>query len=469
MRPLWKACGFIAIEDPPNILAYRLKDCKARITWVDLRNYGMDCPVGTANGSRVCNWLYRWWIDYAALIRQANLGGPQTTAAAQAFHGFRCNYYSGGIYCHDYERANRIENQGYYGGRSEAYLIGTAQRNCWHLDYRSLYPAICTDTRTPVRLVRILDNPSESHAAYYCSAQCAIAEVTIRTEEPAYPYRRQINSSVADAKSGCCDTLPDNSYGTDVIYPVGTFRTTLCGPELYDAFAHNRILVCHSLAIYEVDYALKTFAECLYAIREEEDDGCTSLVGSVVKRILVSIAGKLGQRDRRWTPCSDEWGDIRYGEWWGSDAHKNPCRYRAIAGHVFREEIGGFSFNAVPATAAWICSEGRMRLLRAIRIAGWKEVYYCDTDSIVCSERGYDNLISADLVAPRTLGKLYLKCGPVRFEARGIKYYLEDGNITCAGLPKGYTCSDGDTAHYWHEQRLPGRAAREKCRNRNVH
>jgi hypothetical protein len=433
--------GFLVIEDPPNILRGRLPGRPGRLLWLDVRNWGMECPADCAAGNDVSAWLASSLGQMAPVLHALNLGSLQATAASQAMHGYRCGYYTGGIYCHAERRVLKGEAASYYGGRAEAFRLGAIGPALWHVDYRSQYASVCANSRLPVRLAGELQHPGRADAEQHCHGTAALARVTLDTDEPAYPYR----------------------VGAYTIWPVGRFTTTLAGPELLDALVKERIVRWHWIAWYEMEEALRDYAKSLSHLRDTaERDGARTLA-SMVKRLLVSLPGKLGQRVRTWQLCPDGFIDLLYGEWLGRDSHGAPTRFRSIGGTVWREVIGDFLPDAVPAMAAWITSEARVRLLNAIRTAGWEHVYYVDTDSLFVDEEGWWRLRASGLVRPGQLGFLRLLAGPAVVEIRGIKYYVQDGQVTCAGLPRG-VCTDAGTGnHYWYEL-TPTEAARKGLR-----
>jgi hypothetical protein len=64
------------------------------------------------------------------------------------------------------------------------------------------------------------------------------------------------------------------------------------------------------------------------------------------------------------------------------------------------------------AIASYITAQARCRLFNAIEVALGdngilgKDIFYCDTDSIICTELAYRNLVDAGLIHPTQLGKL---------------------------------------------------------------
>jgi hypothetical protein len=447
--------GYLALEDPPNIAVFSVNGASRQYTWIDIRNYGVSLPNSVSHGRDGGQWIARWFSEYAKLVVDAKLGSLQTTVGAQSMHGFRASYLNTGIYCHADNRGIAIESGAYFGGHCESFTIGVRRSNCWHVDFRSLYPAIYCGSRLPVRFAGYIDLPGEKEAIALTVSERAIAEVTIETDEADYPYRVRTGDAAGIPKFGRTSQTFAAVHGADVIYPVGRFTTTLAGPELLDALQHGRIKQWHKLAYYEVDYALQSFGRSIYPMRDQIQDSCAGQIESVVKQILVSLPGKMGQRQRFWDRCESEWSDVAWGEWWGRDLAGNPCKYRSIAHTVYRDTVGGFAKDAVPAIAAWITSAGRMKLLEAMRTAGRSEVLYVDTDGLIVTEAGYRKLCAANMVRIKELGFLDTKAGPVTVEIKGIKHYVSNGKVTCSGLPKGHCVDAEDGEHYWYHS-TPG-------------
>lgn len=458
-RMLDRRGGYLVIEDPPCIARLRSSAGRGYLCWADSANYGVCPPQSMVSGGLCAVWLAEWFRSYAEAMKTYRMGSLQATAGSQAMHGWRHGYYYGGVYAHCIDRALDLEGASYYGGRCEPLRIGEIANPAWHVDFRSLYPSVCRSTRLPVRLRACVDSPLESEAERATRNQEAIATVAIETDEPAYPYRRVMEGDASCSAAFATVSPHYGGGGTDTLFPVGRFVTTLAGPELLDALEHGRIKAWYKLATYQTHDCLRSYAEALYEFRCKAEESGNSGLEQVAKRLLVCLPGKFGQRDRRWNLC-DVCGDcVMYGTWPGTDEEGMPCKYRAIAGIVQRDEELGWSADSVPSLAAWITSAGRVRLLRVIRVAGWQHVHYCDTDSLIVDGEGFYNLCRAGLVRNKELGHLYVKSSAATVHIHGVKYYTENGRVVCAGMPRGSMEDAGDGKHYWY-QATPTEAVR---------
>ncbi len=418
----------LIIESPPVLIRFSFAEGRAKLVWLDTLNYGASPDRNSDQGRHTAQWVSDWFVEYASLCREYKLGSLRPTVGAQAMHGFKCSYYDGGIFNHVHKEASRIEIAGYFGGRSEPYRIGLSESPVWHLDYRSLYPYICTYQGIPARLRSVVYAPGLSEIGSNRGSNGIIATVRIATDEPAYPVRRR----------------------EEVIYPVGRFTTTLCGPELYDALDRNRVHSIEKAALYDSEPALANYAQAIYALRCAAENSRVSGIAGTAKLLCVCLPGKFGQRSFHWQ-STPRFHDYRYyGQWDEIDATGQRTKWRSVAGIVQTDIDCGLAADSNLAIAAYITSAGRMELLKAIRIAGWRHVLYCDTDSVMVDRMGYDALCAVGMVKAGELGKLQVKAAGATCDIRGIKYYVENGKVVCAGLPAGRAEDTGDGRHYWY-------------------
>jgi hypothetical protein len=420
--------GFMILEDPPTAAVLWCPAQNKWVTWLDTRNFGVEPPPHVAGEDGEAAWLADWIERVEGLNHELGLGRLRLTGGSQAFNGWRQSYYEGGVYCHVNADAGAIELAGYSGGRCECYRIGVTQTRQFHADVRSLYPYVCIAADMPGQLDCVVQSGDRAASLPTDVLARSIARVKIDTDEPAYPYRR----------------------GTDTIYPVGRFSTVLCGPELVDGASRGRIVAIDQAATYRMSPVLSVYMETLYAARMRADSQGNAGLSSYIKKLLVTLPGKLGQKDRQWQLAPEVWCDDQWCEFWGHDADRKPVRYRSLGGTCYRDTVGGVSYDSCPAISAWITSLGRMRLLGLIRIAGWKNVLYCDTDAIICNAAGYSNLCDANEVKKGELGFLRLIDGDADCTVWGIKHYAMGNKFVAAGVRKGICEDVGDGIHYWH-------------------
>lgn len=414
------AGGFIVVEDPPNIIQFRIPGLACKFTWVDIRNYGHDILGGPLVGAGRARSLADLLVSWVERLASNAWGSLRATGASQALSVFRTGFIRDAIYCHNTQSALDLEERSYVGGRCEAFRIGAIHEAVYHIDVRSMYPALYIANELPVRLAQVIrDRPITLVECSRIAGQI-IADVLIATDEPAYPVNR--------------DGI--------VIYPIGIFRTTLCGPELSDAIDRQRIIRVYSYSHYEFEPVLRRFGVELYENRCEADRQNDESGSLFAKGLLNAIVGKMGQREKRWINRPERQADKPYGYWYETGPHGELVRWRSIAWNVQSEYCGQWANDAVPAMASWVTSLGRLRLLSYVRTAGKSEVFYIDTDALLVSQLGFRRLNDCNLVKESHLGSLRLLATSDDCEVFGIKHYRLNGVTKRAGLPKNFTQCD---------------------------
>lgn len=407
------AQGYLCLSNPPLIARFKIKDQPCWITWVDSDNYGLTRRSYVDPGMATAQWLGGWLQRYSACCHKYALGKWCPTAGGQASYGWKYGYYSGGVSTNAYPESDAMSDAGYYGGRVECYAIGPAPEPCYCFDTRAAYCAVASWLPVPTRLRFHVDGGNSCQESPIENPVCSIARVSVRTDEPAYPVRR--------------DGL--------VFYPVGTFTTTLAGPELKLAFDRGHVTAVHEYCDYDCEPVLKDFAWALTSIRDECDRTGDDELAATAKRMINSLCGRFARRNTPWVNVDMNDNDLDWGTWTGTDDNKEACYYRSIGGQVQRQEDRGYDPEACPAIAAWITSAARVNLLLQIETALRDNVYYVDTDCLIVNEAGKQKLWEAGWVRPYISGYLSERWGPEPVDVRGLKYYVHGDRVVCSGVP----------------------------------
>lgn len=428
--------GYAVLEDPPTIIAVRPWEGPQTYRLVDLKNYGVESwsdlkdavdvdvsvepneakgEVGAATvvcGRAVA--IQKTVEKICRFLKENELGGLQTTSSSQAMYSFRRQFLRAPVFLHRNPTALELERKAYHGGRCEMFRHGHVRGPVFHYDFSSFYPSCCLGSPLPTCLIETREQVDVDELPELCWDKIGIADVTIETDEPAYPLAR---------------------HGK-IVFPVGRFRTQLAQPELIHALDASRIKRVHLLARYDGEPILSLYSASLYESRRK----CLRTHGRattlLLKRMLNALPGKFAQLARRWVWEPDVKSKAPYMTWQQLKDNGEPERWRSIAWNCQREEIIGESPTSCPAIAAWVTSCARIRLWKAIRIAGVENVFYTDTDSIHTNQEGSERLTVAGLVDNERMGCLRL------VEIAGEAWYFRNkhyqiGNrLVCSGLQK---------------------------------
>lgn len=368
-------------------------------------------------------------LGLVRFLRDRDLGSWADTISSVAFKSFRYRFMRHAIELHIHPEATALERAAYHGGRTEAAFIGDVEElPVYLLDVNSLYPSVMLDRLFPTRLLQYHVGDLEALRATVETGGLVIADVDVSIERPTLPH--------VDDK---------------LLFPVGRFRSSLCTPELEIAFREGTVHEVYGWAVYEgapifTDYVTFMYRERLKA-REENREA----VAVLFKYLMNCLYGKFGQRQENWVclgkapPDAPEVGVTEY-----IDKNGDVLTERIFGG--YRWVVAGplvEAYNSFPAIAAFVTSYARVVLLGGMRVVGdyepdradrdaraGREFYYCDTDSLFVSQKGYDRLRAASMVDARALGKFKLEgTATERVIFRGAKNYEFDHKVRRKGVP----------------------------------
>ncbi len=358
-------------------------------------------------------------------LKDNELGSFGISVASIALNTFRRRFMRHEIYIHDRQRVCDLERRAYYGGLVNNFYIGTLRNTkIYKLDVNSLYPSVMLGD-FPVKLLDDIKSPPVSSLADYLSEYCVVADVALETSGRPYPKRH--NEKLCEV--------------------IGKVSTSLCGAELLRAYELGEIKQIHYLAYYEKAPIFADYVRYFWNERAKHKVNGDQAQGDFCKILLNSLYGKFGQRAKEWVDLT-LWNVQQYlykrgyifpddrehelnmamplnGEFvWVPNNTDVGLRIRCVNGYpTFRFGMGEHE-NSFPAIAAYVTAAARELLRDLIDLAGAKNVYYCDTDSLFVNESGYSRLGSAGMLSNTELGKLKLE---------GVSY------TTVFSCPKCYT------------------------------
>lgn len=460
----WK----IVISDPPTILRGKIEGC--RIVALDSRNWfpgtlesigqgvglpKLPMPPSTASDQ---DWIIyctrdveiietaivrfiRWW-------RERDLGVFGQTIAKCGWNAYRHRWLKTDLLHHECEEAYLIERGAYYGGEVALAHAGMIGSDVYHLDVNALYPSVMRQRLYPSQLVRYRPDATVSWLKGCTDLPQTAARVWIDTRERSYPRR--------------------DSGG--VHYPVGYYRTCLCGPELQQAVESGHVIGCEGACIYEMRDIFNSWAEDWWTMRVAAKETGNLFDESVIKLLMNSLNGKFGQRSEWWQEREFIVPPFAWGEWPGWDfTSKKDQWYRAIAGVVQERVHLGEPATSMPSVAAWITSYGRQEMRRLRTIAGGGHWYYQDTDSLFVSETGLTRLLDAGELHTRQLGRLKLVERSPWAWFHGPKHYQMGLRRVWAGVPATHDEVDMCRYGFWEFEGLRYSLDRQDAESNEQH
>lgn len=363
--------------------------------------------------------IEKFMIGYCNFIVSNKLGNLQVSLASQALTGWKASLMTKSIWIHNDVKTLTIEREAYHGGRVEVFRRFTDKcGRYFNFDINSLYPYIMANKKVPRRWLQTADNVPIEYFNNYPTNQYHIADVLVSTDENVYPI----------------------IYDGKLIFPIGTFRTQLHEDELMYAFSKGHVKHIFHLCIYTADILFDKYVNFFADIKiKSELDGNLSW-RFIAKIFMNSLYGKFGQlkvfREIEQTTKDDlVWrmsgADTRTGE-----------RYQKIHwfGTTWCEYRSGECNHSNPAVAGAITASARMLLYSYILQAGKENVYYIDTDSIICNGIGAKNILSS--VDNTKLGYLRFEGSTNYIDIRGSKDYDFGASSKIKGVPKKARLTD---------------------------
>ena len=339
--------------------------------------------------------LADWWISID--------GGPWGQTISQLAYSFwRRRLENKRLLVHGDTFAYSIEEQAVFGGRASLWCLApVGSESNWqehsgdcpnrhgypllpgaivHVDAKAMYPTLLASRKYPTRFIGTYQDVPIQSLADLCCEHGVIASVLLNTDESEYPYRK----------------------GDRVIYPIGTFPTTLTGPDLEYALKRGHIAKCHYANIYKMGEPFKEAAELLLQYREEFRANGSYVWELLIKQLSNSLGGKLAQRSYRWIPRPEIIPPINWGQYASVNYDRGTSSvFRCIAGMALERAVSSSAPRVLASCYAYMTGYARQAMISLRRACRPSLVVSQDTDGlwIVCREDDRDILRRMNMVA----------------------------------------------------------------------
>jgi hypothetical protein len=352
----------------------------------------------------------RYYIEF---IQKNNFGKFSYTKASQAFNTYRYRFLEEKIRIHKDETVVNLERQAYMGGRTECFWLGKVPGNNFvTLDINSMYPYVMKNYDMPVQLSDYYNTPSIDDLVRVIDRFMVIAEVTVKTQKPAYAIH----------------------YNGKTVFPIGEFTCFLCTEGIKYALENEHITGVRQMAIYKKGRPFKSYVDKLFSVRKKYKNENNKVMEKLSKFMANSLYGKWGQKyqveekqakDGVHDYYKEEILDFTTGSW----ITKTHLMNRIIT--KTDEVEGRLAFVAI---CAHITEAARMLLWSMIEKVGTDKVLYCDTDCIKIRKKHMyliENEIDSNI-----LGKLKLEDESKELTICGNKFYVTEKETKLKGIPR---------------------------------
>lgn len=301
--------------------------------------------------------LMGWWD-------QAGLGRWSVTGAALGWTSYRATLRPKQVVIDHDPELIAYERSAVYGGRRDVAMVGTPGAPQYaEMDFEGAYPTIAAECPLPCAYGGQIDPKHFDPKHFHNPSVGIIAEVTLTTMEARWPCRIE----------------------GKVYYPVGSFRTTLAGPDLAEAWDKGVVQEVHAAHWYRMSRHMGSWGAWVKELIAAPLGSIPDAVRRFAKHASRAVIGKFAQRG--WStipwvgpPC-DGWV-IEETPILGK-AHRVVTV--ALDGVYYRSEADQRGDHERPAVLAFVEAHVRTRLSGLIAGPYRHAVVQWDTDGLIVS------------------------------------------------------------------------------------
>lgn len=409
-----KRNGTVSLSPGAFFVDFALPRGRGKFRLVDLANFFPDLSLPETCGASALALAVGTILSWHALLRRERLGRVRCTVPAQALEGFRARFLPSRLYYRRSREVCEAERSSYYGGRCECFRLGRIDGPIYELDTSYCYLRVAQNAMFPIAYIG--EGPSQP--------------VSRHGSNPQQWWTMSLAQVVA------ADSSLPMRCGRRVIYPVGTWRGIYVDYEL-DEFARRGGCVERLRTWWYAAKPIFNFWSMWgIAIRRQVEESGNPHLTMAVKRMVVSVFGKLGQRGEVWrdTGVVADDADV-IGGIAGSITDPTPGHFRVLQG---REQVSAgrpCPRMGAPAVASYVTALGRGLLQARIDLAGAENVFYVDTDSLLVNQAGYNALQAAGVVRANDPGYLRLLDVHDWVVLHSPKHYLTPRKRVHSGKP----------------------------------
>jgi hypothetical protein len=310
-------------------------------------------------------------VSYVTWLRTGQCGNWRMTGASQSWSHWRHSHYTTRVLVHDDAEAIRAERAAMHSGRCEAYRWGSQTNGpFWEYDWQNSYPRIARDCLLPSQLHGTVANPSPASVGKLLERYCVLAELEVTTESECVPA----------------------SYDGRVVWPVGSFRTTLWDSEIRLLQESGATFRVHRAWLYKRGPVLKDWAEWILSSLHDPSDAIEPWKKLILKHWSRALIGRFGMRYSPWEKYGQSTDNRIYlSQQYDLDTG-SMTELMQIGTDIFMSGELREIDDGCPQITSYVMSEARARLWRARQSIRPENVLYVDTDSLLVNAHGHQRI-----------------------------------------------------------------------------
>lgn len=265
--------------------------------------------------------------------------------------------------CIDWENGTPADDRpAIRGGRRDVTRVGEIPGGPFALvDFSNAYLTVAAHLRLPKKRLGHYADLNDTWRTWHARGFGVLAEAVVAPSTPRYPLRT----------------------ASGVFYPVGSFRTHLCGPEIEQAAQLGELGHVGAGYVHDTGFPLQEWAQWCLGMLDAADDETPPVIRTMVKQWGRSVIGKFAARSSE----RIDLGPALYPHWKLIRGTTGPDHAPAaevhLAGRHWWYRMNQEADNAYPAVLAWVESHVRVALNAMLDILGEDMWVCCDTDGVV--------------------------------------------------------------------------------------
>lgn len=348
---------------------------------------------------------------WRTFIIDNDLGNYAYTLAGQSLNAYKHLFLPAKTVCQTTrEEVLKKERQSYFGGRTECFRLGRYNQLMYMLDINSMYPSVMYDNDFPTSYFRTETDFNPFNKSYPNGIKPFLVKLTGTIVKPVLPCI--INNKLC--------------------FPVGDISGYWCIPEVEAALPYLYDVEYEEVHMYRCQPLFREWVETFYNLRREYNDKGNQAYSYLIKIVMNSLYGKFGQLSPQWedvdtTDLSDGTEIVVQG------FEDEPIfHYRVRLGIVQQLVERTETQHSLPIVASLVTAHARTKLWKLFEAAGSDNVFYCDTDSLLVNQSGYENL--QGFIEDGVLGSLSVQWTSPWVELNGLKDYSYDKGFRLKGI-----------------------------------
>lgn len=337
------------------------RDNASRLSWE--RYCLRDCEISYLVTKELVTWL-----------SQNDCGNWQPTGAGMAYATWRHKFLTHSVLVHDDPDALEAERSAMYTGRAEAWRHGKLTGELWtEVDMRNAYTRIAAECDLPCKLKFRTGALNARDYSSLTNIYRVLAYIRISADTPSLPYRARDHT----------------------LWPEGTWEGWYWDTEVQQAISDGAQVTVLATFVYTRKPLLAEWGKWVLGILHDPASEVSPIVRTWAKHCARALIGRISLRVPSWELYGGNPEGLTGITWQTTFPEGKTERLMHVGDRTFVETGRVEGRDSLPAVTGWIMAECRVRLWRAMRVAGLSEIAHTDTDSLIVSRPGLRKLRDA--------------------------------------------------------------------------